>query len=63
MQVKINCYKAFVKPLLLNRVVSIYVATICNINRIEAIQRRAVRFAFNDFSRYSSVTSMLSTQS
>jgi len=29
---------------------------------IEAVQRRAARFCLNDFSHYSSVTSMLSTQ-
>ena len=30
-----------------------------NINKIEAIQRRAARFVFKDFARFSSVTSML----
>ena len=34
--------------------------TICNINKVEAIQRCAARFVLNDNSRYSSVTAMLS---
>ena len=55
MQVKINHYKVFI-GLLFNSVVPMY-----HINRIEAIQSRAARFVFNDFSRYSSITSMLST--
>ena len=35
--------------------------TLNNINRIEAVQRRAARFFLNEFSSYSSVTNMLST--
>ena len=59
MYVKINCYKTFVQPILdyCSTVWSPY--TICNINKIEAIQRRAARFVFKDFGRLSSVTSML----
>ena len=34
--------------------------TICNINKVEAIQRCATRFVLSDYSRYSSVTAMLS---
>ena len=33
--------------------------TIVNINKVEAIQRAAARFCFNNFSRQSSVTAML----
>ena len=35
--------------------------TLNNINKIEAVQRRAARFCLNEFSRHCSVTSMLST--
>ena len=34
--------------------------TLSNINQLEFIQRRAARFCCNDFSRYSSVTRMMS---
>jgi len=34
--------------------------TAISINRLEAIQRRAARFCYNDFSTYSSVTRMIS---
>lgn len=33
--------------------------TMTNINKVEAIQTTTARFCFNDFSRHSSVTSML----
>ena len=32
---------------------------LCDINRIEMIQRRSARFVYNDFARTSSVTSMM----
>ena len=35
--------------------------TLTNINKIEAVQRRAARFCLNDFSTFSSVTNMLRT--
>ena len=35
--------------------------TTVNIQRLESVQRRAARFCLNDFSHYTSVTSMLST--
>jgi len=35
--------------------------TSTNINKIEAVQRRAARFSLNDFSTFSSVTNMLRT--
>ena len=34
--------------------------TICDINKVKAIQRRAAKFVLNNNSRYSSVTAMLS---
>ena len=60
LQVKSNCYKALIKPILE------YAATVWSphtrrdIDAIENVQRRAARFAFNNYSRYSSVTEMLS---
>ena len=59
MQVKINCYNTFVRPILdyCSTIWSPY--TMSNINKIEAIQRRAARFVFKDFACFSSVTSML----
>ena len=58
-QVKMNCYKTFVRPIMdyCSTVWSPY--TLCNINKAEAIQRRAARFVLNDYSWYSSVTAML----
>ena len=35
--------------------------TLLNINKLESIQRTTARFCFNDFSRYSGVTNMLSS--
>ena len=37
-----------------------YIAN-CNINKLESIQKAAARFCFNDFSRLSSVTAMLTS--
>ena len=53
---KMNCYRTFVYPIVdyCSTVWSLY--TLCNINRIEAIQKHATRFVFNVFSYYFSVT-------
>ena len=58
-QVKINCYNTSVRLILdyCSTIWSPY--TMSNINKIEAIQRRAARFVFKDFACFSSVTSML----
>ena len=58
-QVKINCYKSFVCPIMdyYSTVWSPY--TLRNINKIEAIQRHAARFVLNNYYQYSSVTGML----
>ena len=59
--VKAQCYKTFVRPVLE------YAATVwsphsmVNINRLEAVQRKAARFVIGDWRRTSSVTKMLST--
>ena len=53
------CYKSFVRPIIdcYSAIWSPY--TLCNINEIEATQRRAARFVLNDSFKYSSVTDML----
>jgi len=58
-QVKINCYKTLVCPIMdcCSTVWSCYIQ--CNINKAEVIQRHAARFVLNDYSQYSSVTAML----
>ena len=59
-QVKVNCYKIFVCPIM-DYCSTIWCPyTLCNINKVEAIQRRAARFVLNDYLQFSSVTAMLS---
>ena len=55
------CYKSMVRPII-EYASSVWDPhTTVNIRRLESVQRRAARFCLNDFSRYTSVTSMLST--
>jgi len=57
--IKVICFKSMVRPIL-EYASSIWAPhTNVNIQRLEAVQRRAARFCFNNFSPYSSVTSML----
>ena len=59
--VKCNCYKSMVRPIV-EYASSVWDPhTTTNISKIEAIQKRAARFCLNDFSRYSSVSNMLTT--
>ena len=57
--IKVNCYKSLVRPVIE------YAATVWapytqnNINAIEAVQRRAARFVFNNYSTYASVSNMI----
>ena len=60
--VKCNCYKSMVRPIVEYASPVRDPHTTVNINKIEAIQRRSTaRFCLNDFSRYSSVSNMLTT--
>jgi len=54
--IKVICFKSMVRPILEN---ASSPHTNVNIQRLKAVQRRAARFCFNNFSSYSSVTSML----
>ena len=59
--VKSNCYKMMVRPIV-EYASSVWAPhNLGNINQLEFIQRRAARFCCNDFSRYSSVTRMMSS--
>jgi len=59
--IKCSCYKIMVRPII-EYVASVWDPyTLSNINKLESIQRRAERFCYNDFSRFSSVTDMLSS--
>ena len=60
-KLKESAYKTYVRPLV------VYAASVCDpwqkkkyINKIEMIQRRAIRYIFNDYSFTSSVSNMLS---
>ena len=60
--VKWNLYKSMVRPII-EFVSPVWDPhTISNINRLESIQRSAVRFCFNNYSWTSSVTVMLNKQ-
>jgi len=57
--VKINCYKSLVRPIL-EYAATVWAPYTCgNINAIEAVQRRAARFIYNDYSSYTSVSNMI----
>jgi len=58
-QVKTNCYKALVKPILEYASIVWSPYTQRDINAIENVQRPAARFVNNNYSRYASVSEML----
>ena len=59
--VKNNCYKMMVRPIV-EYASSVWAPhTHTNINQLESIQKRAARFCYNNFSRFSSVTRMMSS--
>ena len=58
-RVKTTCYKLMVRPIL-ECATSVWdPQTNINIQALESVQRHAARFCLGDYSRYSSVTSML----
>ena len=57
--VKSNIYKAMVRPIMEYSSTIWDPHTSVNINRVESVQRYAARMCFRNYSRYSSVTSML----
>ena len=57
--IKITCYKSMVCPILEYASPVWDPHTNVNIQKLESVQRRAARFCSGDFSRYSSLTSML----
>jgi len=59
--VKHNCYKTMVCPIVKYASTVWAPNTLSNVNHQESIQRRAARFCYNDFSSYSSVTAMMSS--
>ena len=59
--VKSNCYKMMVRPIIEYASTVWAPHTLTNINQLESIQRRATRFCFNDYSTFSSVTRMISS--
>ena len=57
--VKTTCFKLMVRPIL-EYATSVWdLQTNINIQALESVQRHAARFCLGDYSRYSSVTSML----
>ena len=57
--VKAKAYFAFVRPTVEYASVIWFPHTTCDITTLEALQRKAARFAYNDFLSYSSVTAMM----
>ena len=58
-QIKADAYLMYVRPILEYAVVVWAPYTKCDIDRLEAVQRRAARFVTSDYNRTSSVTVML----
>ena len=57
--IKVNCYKSLVRPLIEYAAMVWAPYTQNNINAIEAVQRRAARFVFNNYSTYASISNMI----
>ena len=57
--IKARCYSSMIRPILeyASAIWSPY--TQRNVDLVEAVQRRSVRFIFNNYSPYASVTEML----
>ena len=58
-QIKVDAYLMYVRPILEYAAVVWAPHTGCDIERLEAVQRRAARFVMSDYNRTSSVTVML----
>ena len=58
-QIKADAYLMYVRPILEYAAVVWAPHTKCDIDRLEAVQRRAARFVTSDYNRTSSVTVML----
>jgi len=58
-EVKIHCYKTFVRPIMEYSATVWLPYTTLNITKLEKVQRRAARYIFNDYSPFHSVTAML----
>ena len=57
--VKIKCYLTYIHPIIEYAAIIWSPYLLTKIHQIEMVQRKAVRFVFNDYSRHSSVTDML----
>ena len=58
-EIKSDAYQIYVRPILEYAVCSWAPHTKCNIYKLELVQRRAARFAMNDYHPTSSVTDMI----
>ena len=58
-EIKSDAYQIYVRPILEYAVCSWAPHTKCNIYKLESVQRRAARFAMNDYHPTSSVTDMI----
>ena len=59
--VKSNCYKTLLRPVLEYAATLWSPFTQYDISRLERVQRRAARFVMSDYSRYSSVSAMITS--
>ena len=58
--VKLDAYKIYVLPIMEYASFVWLPHTVVNINKLESVQRRAMRFVMSNYNRYSSVSDLLS---
>jgi len=58
-EIKIKCYETYIRPICEYATVIWSPHLQSNIHQLEMVQRKAARFVFSDYSRYSSVSAML----